>query len=220
MKHGLLYTLGPIVLVTVAFTTSPAQVRQLQQAQPAQTAVPYKQPLKTLKAVTLDEARRAVASAMYPAMYDSGWTVLIGVANARYNLQTGEIWLTSINDGTPPYTQATAGFRTCAIQNTGTYIWKGVTVQSTLQLISASGIETPSIASVHLNSISYINGNQVSYVSHNYLNLGGQYIITSGGVDLPPGSTFQGNTWITITPSIKNNGASAYAKMLSMKINL
>jgi len=38
MKHGLLYTLGPIALIMVAFATSPAQMQQVQTVAPATVA--------------------------------------------------------------------------------------------------------------------------------------------------------------------------------------
>ncbi len=111
MKHRLFYTLGPIVLVMVAFTISPAQV---QQVQPVQLAVPYKQPLKIYQAMTAVDARKA------QPIYDSGWTRQIGVSNGSYNLNTSEVWATSIDDGKfMSSTHGAAGFQTSGIQNTG-----------------------------------------------------------------------------------------------------
>jgi len=229
MKHGLFYTLGIIVLTIVSVTTSTAQIQKLQQAQPTQQAlpvqlsVPYKPPLQIFKAVAVEEARKAILQ-VTPTMYDSGWIGLAGVSNASYNLATGEIWVTSINDGKSTYSNATAGFRSSAIQNTGTSTWKNITVTVTIQVISGPGAL---VAGNYFPNLSLASGYILNGIStpggyHNYIatpNPGRQYILTSVVGDLLPGSNLQGWTYVTVFAD-KNNGVSAYVKVLSIRINL
>jgi hypothetical protein len=232
MKRRLLYTLGPIVFIMVAFTISPAQV-QLQQAQPAQQAqpvqlaIPYKPPLQIFKAVTLEEARKAVL-AQLPQMYDSGFTSFQGVSNASYNLMTGELWATSIHDGTATssgYSVASTGFRSSAIQNTGTSTWKNVTVIVATQLILAPGASSgPITSNLSFPRIGILSGHILNgawrYGQSVPIALPGQqYVLTSAVGDLAPGSILQGFATMIIT-SNRNNGASAYGKVVSININL
>lgn len=229
MKHRLLYTLGPIVLIMVAFATSPAQVQKLQpvqpvqQAQPVQSAVPYKAPLQIFKAAVVEEARKAILQ-VTPTMYASGWIGLAGVSNASYNLMTGEIWVTSINDGKTTYSNALAGFRSSAIQNTGTSTWKNATVTVTMQVISGPGalVAGNSFPNLSLASGYILNGISTPGGYFNYIvtpSPGRQYILTSVVGDLLPGSTLQGWTYVTVFAD-RNNGVSAYVKVVSIKINL
>jgi len=204
-----------LFLSSSANALDPTQLPRPQQTVQASVtgmkAVPYKPSVRTFRATTASQARN-----LMPKIYDSGFSDHLGVSNSSYNLQTGEVWLTSINDGRGE-TFANAWFDTSGIQNTGNSPWPGVTVTATIQVISLSGLTSQRPA---LFCVSVPTSNN-SENSNRCLNIQapGQYTVTTPPFNMQPGITYKGMALIVITPD-KNSGGNVYAKMLSIKLNL
>ncbi len=204
MKHRLFYTLGPIVLVMVTLTISHAQ----------QTAPkPGKAPAKTIQAMTAEQLRKTITPFL-PANYDHGWTALYGVSNASYDILTGELWATSINDG--KNSEVLAGFYTSGVQNIGNTSWNNVTVTATIQVLSIA----LSGGSCIYFCVCGVPSNAPTFPpSEVYINNLGQYTVTSQPFNMLPGVIYQGCAYIITLPR-RNNGVSAHAKIVSININL
>jgi hypothetical protein len=165
-----------------------------------------------------------VITAEIEKLYESGVVEKTGISNASFNLVTGQTWLTTICDPSTRYgSYSGVNITSGTIKNTGASTWKNVNIKIRINIIYAAGIDSKDRAYCFIHGGCIKNG-LISYKSPSRViegkgAEGRTYDIDIVGVDLKPGDTIQGMASVYVKAFI-NYGASVYAKIESIKINL
>ncbi len=169
-----------------------------------------------------------VITAEIEKLYESGVVGKTGISNASFNLVTGQIWLTTICDpSTSSGSYSGVNIRSGTIKNTGSSTWKNVTIKIKINIIYTAGIYSADRAYCYIHGVCVKNGVMLFkspsiLITDKRIVQDSQwltYYIDVKGVDLGPGDTIQGMASVYVQ-AYMNYGASVYAKIESIKINL
>jgi len=164
---------------------------------------------KTVKAMS----RQDIITHLTPNLFDSGRAWNTGIAQAAFDIKTGEIRFAGIGDSSNG-AYAGASFQGPALQNVGSSTLKGVTITATFQVINVMRQGNVQIFCAVDHSTTIMGAD----VSEAAVQGPGTFKVTSAPVDIPPGATYTFRAYI-FGGAGTNTPMGLYAKVLSIDMN-